>query len=452
MRITESLLLGTKHLKEPVYDAYIEGSLVPVLSTQKYLRGSCRKFCQFISGQHHPWILHRPSNNVIIKDTTPAKHKVFNDDELDFILGYEEIKELSLDMLHELAKNHDRCSFVVKDSVFLKLLNGLAAFTGNFKYSSNVFNHEGSFLRLAQNAIFVISLYKLHTFVFDLYGNKPEGCGISFEILDKQNSISFPKITIGFYLLLSNVYEGVFYVDGKNVIPMNTPDFKNRHRYFKDIIELCHANKVKKNIETAEHTQSVFAEDDDYINYVESKKKAQKELYMGRPKPVPLGDAAPLYMSKTKSAPFRGAGSYIMASKKETRLASKVPYKLNVQSSSAYFRKTKEMVDPEPVVEGMMDDLAYLEKPSWPNTGYSNIVVDEVALPISKVDWATFDPPETCSTGRMNLESNITMPEIDVKVATDIIRKFSAVPEYNPYTKAYTKTATTQNNQYEELD
>ncbi len=238
MRITENLMTGVKRFKQPVYQASFEKSLHTVLGTETLL-GRTRALTQFPGVDSYPWCINDPADKLIIKNFTPIRHRVFNTDELDFLIAYDELGELNLTILMCLAYDHDRCTFEVRADQFVSLFKQLPNLVKKYKYNSNVYNIEGNYMNLCNNYTLGISFYKMHTFLYDIYGNNPEGVGVTFEFFNKHESTYSPSIPIGYYLLLTNVYEGVFYMDGRERYNLVHTNFKHKTDYIQSMVDVC---------------------------------------------------------------------------------------------------------------------------------------------------------------------------------------------------------------------
>ncbi len=238
MRITEDLLTGVKRFKKPVYQASFEKSLRTVLGTEDFL-GVAKALIQFPGVDSYPWCIDERADKMVITNFTPIKHRIFNTDELDFLIAYDELGELNLNILMCLANDHDRCTFEVHADQFVSLFRQLPNLVKKYKYNSNVYNIEGNYMNLCGNYTFGISFYKMRTFLYDIYGNSPEGVGVTFEFFNKRESRYSPSIPVGYYLLLTDVYEGVFYMDGRERYNLIPTDFKYKTGYIQSMVDLC---------------------------------------------------------------------------------------------------------------------------------------------------------------------------------------------------------------------
>ncbi len=249
MKITENFMLGTNRdsvNSKVAYKSIHKDKLNPTICVKWDQPDRVLSFSQFAIGNVEAWspVIFK-SKDLIKTSSEPIKHRIYNKDEIEFLLAYEEYKKLDLDLLLKLSEEHSRCTFVVKEKEFLDLFSALANFSGNFKYI-----HEKQVFKdltgINSNCILLVSFYDMNTFMFDLYGKKPKGLGISFEFLNKEQSNTFPYVYSGVYLLLTNEYEGVFYKDGQVQLAVNNVDFKTSYENIKYVINTASSEQNEK--------------------------------------------------------------------------------------------------------------------------------------------------------------------------------------------------------------
>lgn len=244
MRITEDLMLCKKLFGAPVYEASVEGTLRNILCTKKGFLRSIQGVNAFSDGHNSPWWLYDPKK-VIYKEDTPAKHKVFTEEEVEFLLAYDELGDLSLDTLMYLADPHRRCTFNVSPDNFIKFFSEMPELAKQFKYNSNLYNISNNITNLKSNYMLAVSFYKIDTFMYNVYTKDIEGVGISFEIMNEQKSVEMPKVECGYYVLLTDQYDGVFYLDGREISYIQPTAFADKLDFFKEVINICKSPRKK---------------------------------------------------------------------------------------------------------------------------------------------------------------------------------------------------------------
>jgi hypothetical protein len=287
MIITEDLITGAKYFQKPVYPASVDDPLQIMLCTKPDVFETIQGFTQFSDSRKIcPWWTNK-FKKVTYLSESPVKHKVFTEEEVEFLIDYEGLGEMSLDLLMYLAEPYDRCTFNVNSDVFLRLLAGLPDFVTQFKYNSNIRNVEDGYNYLRRNYMLGISFYNIDTFLYNIYGKKQEGLGLAFEIFDKNKSVQMPVVPVGYYILLANQYEGLFYIDGKEAIPLKISNFESINTHFKSLLSYCNEpsrterNKNLINIAVdAVNTVSVEDVDGAYLKYLEEQQKIAPPEYL----------------------------------------------------------------------------------------------------------------------------------------------------------------------------
>ncbi len=271
MKITEALMLGTgakSAISKVAYKSIHKNNLNPIVCVMWDRANTVLGFSQFALGNVEAWAPNIFNSKDLIKtSSTPTKHRVYNKDEIEFLLAYEEHKKLELELLLKLSEEHARCTFVVTKREFLDILLETSNFSRNYKYT-----HKEELTRdlagIASNCTLIISFYKMNTFVFDLHSKKIEGLGISFEFLNTQQSTTFPNVYSGIYLLFTDVYEGVFYKDGQIQLTTNTIDFDMLYANAGYIMKLASSTQKK-----------AYAEKDIMQTLFNPKPKKVKQVY-----------------------------------------------------------------------------------------------------------------------------------------------------------------------------
>lgn len=290
MLITEKLMLGQKILGQNICKGILKNNLQPVICNKPFTGPAMYIQC-FPSKTDIPWNRTLADSNKIIYISDDVKHKVYTLEEIEFISNFENIKNLTWEKLLLLKKDNNKCSFEVDNKAFVYLINTLKHFYKRFAYKKYVsyISHGLANLGNPRNQPYysnVISLYSLEEIIVDVYGNSPEGFGISLEILSTQSSRTngYPFVIYGYYLIVTNEENGVLYRDGNNVfstiklgenhIIMNITDFYSYVEHRKQHIKKNSRIFGKKLKSVAVSTQKIKAS----LKKADRKKILKKEI------------------------------------------------------------------------------------------------------------------------------------------------------------------------------
>jgi hypothetical protein len=217
MQITSDLLLGKKKCRnKQIFEGILTTNLQPILFLEVPDSDIIHYFQQFGNDYFmYPWdFIQENSKNVIkIKE---AKHKVIKNEEIEFLLAYNEKTELTFDFLHTLAKGHSRCTFVLTLQNLKNVISTMQNFTTkNFKNSTKTREIKHDIDRQYDKYVFTLSIYSMSNLVTNFKNKTIDGMGISIEVLDIKNTdyYKIPYISFGFYLMFTNNYNDVFYRD-----------------------------------------------------------------------------------------------------------------------------------------------------------------------------------------------------------------------------------------------
>lgn len=220
MVLSEKNLLFPQEINRRIYSCLDKNTLLLGICTEKDLFSNSRLMvCPFPQYKTvSPWSI-RTINEDALHVGELINYKVFSQDELFFLLGYEDKKQLNLNTLVDLRQDYSRCSFEVSELVFLDLLKDTNRFSNCFKYSSLVNGTSYKDFDYTKEYKYLISIFDTNTVLHNIYESAFSGVCISFDILDNnQILIKRKPFTKGVYFIFTNSYNGIFYKDGKDNI------------------------------------------------------------------------------------------------------------------------------------------------------------------------------------------------------------------------------------------
>lgn len=228
MLITEKNLLFPKEvIDRRIYSCLNKKNLLLGLCKEKFVDSDCYEIVYpFPTNKEiSPWRVQVAiKNDLLIEDL--VNYKVVSQEELMFMLSYEEKKELDLETLVDLKKEYKRCSFIVDSNTFLDLLSNLSNFSNLFKYSSLTSFINYKEMNYTNEYAYMISVFDINTVFNNIYKSAFSGVCMSFEILSMSHMLNKDRAIIkGAYFVLTNNYKGIFYKDGRDGILDLHPDF-----------------------------------------------------------------------------------------------------------------------------------------------------------------------------------------------------------------------------------
>lgn len=247
MKITEKTILFTgksfRCTQTPIYKGVIKGSLEAGFCIED---PNSSEYCLFTSifpqnKGENPRTINAISKQDLILSDTIFKSKVFTQEELDFLMAYDEVETLDLNFLVDLCKGMDLSTFVLSDTTFMRILDDIYAFKKKYKYNSTVASPTHKELSPEFEYIYTISIQDMGSVFTDVYKQGLQGICMSLEIINITNIEQGKRpFAVTSYLLFTNNYEGIFYRDGvSNVLPEGV-DTSYIGPYIK------HYNKYKK--------------------------------------------------------------------------------------------------------------------------------------------------------------------------------------------------------------
>ncbi len=228
MQLNESFLLG--HCRTPgvTYEGLTIPKLQPVIFTN-VPGDSCYFINQFgTSNTRRPWDVGQERVNRILKGDV-ARHKVFSNREISFMLAYTETKQISINFLRSLAEGHKRCTFVLTGSRLKTLVEDIPKLEKEFKTFYRTYEYYEDASRSNDNYIFMLSIYDLSTIVANLKNRTIDGFGLAIEVLNKYNTSRYkmPMPSYSTYMIFTNNYEDVYFRDCVEIIRCSHIDYGN---------------------------------------------------------------------------------------------------------------------------------------------------------------------------------------------------------------------------------
>jgi len=225
MQITDSLLLGNARFgTNTSYEGLL--NLQPIIYTMSEGSRACTYFTQFGNNFFiRPWSFEQEKIENIIK-TGKAYHKVIKNEELEFLLAYNEVPELNLDFLYTLVGNSKRCTFILSNKNLQTILLSTDSFAKKFKSKVRTYQYKEDTSKLNNNYVFTLSIYSIDTIVANLKNKTIDGLGVAIEVFNKQYTQHYktPYISYGCYLIFTNNYDDVLYRDCVEIIPQSSFD------------------------------------------------------------------------------------------------------------------------------------------------------------------------------------------------------------------------------------
>ena len=246
MQLTDKLLLGKSRFGAKVaYEGLLLPNLQPIIYTMPENNRTCIYFTPFGNNYFlRAWGQEQEKIENIIK-TGEATHKIIKNEEVEFLLAYNECPELTVDFLYELSKGNRRCTFVLSIQNLQKILLTFDNFSKKYNHKVRTYQYREDNNKLNNNYIFTLSFYAIDTIVANLKNKKIDGIGIAIEVFNKQYTEHYktPCIAYGCYLVLTNNYEDVLYRDCVEILPQNS--FDSDHIYE----QICYYEKYCINIQ-----------------------------------------------------------------------------------------------------------------------------------------------------------------------------------------------------------
>jgi len=247
MKITEKSILFTgksfRCTQTPIYKGFIKGSLEAGFCIEDPSNSEYYLFTSIFpqnKGENPRTVNAIPKQALLLSDTV-FKSKVFTQEELDFLMAYDEVETLDLNFLVDLCKGMDLSTFVLSDTTFMHILDDIYSFKKKYKYNSTVASPTHKELSPEFEYIYTISIQDMGSVFTDVYKQGLQGICMSLEIINITNIEQGKRpFAVTSYLLFTNNYEGIFYRDGvSNVLPEGV-DTSYIGPYIK------HYNKYKK--------------------------------------------------------------------------------------------------------------------------------------------------------------------------------------------------------------
>lgn len=227
MQFNDDLLLGKSRFGTKIaYEGLLLPNLQPITFTMPENNRTCIYTTSFGNNYFlRAWGQEQEKIENIIK-TGEATHKIIKNEELEFLLAYHEIPELTIDFLYEVAKDNKRCTFVLSIQNLQKILLTFDKFSKKFKHHTRTYQYKEDNNKLNNNYIFTLSIYAIDIIVANLKNKKIDGLGIAVEIFNKQYTEHYkiPCVSYGCYLVFTNNYEDVLYRDCVEILPQSSFD------------------------------------------------------------------------------------------------------------------------------------------------------------------------------------------------------------------------------------
>lgn len=245
MQITNSLLLGNDRFgTNTSYEGLL--NLQPIIYTMGEGSRTCTYFTQFGNNFFiRPWSFEQEKIENIIK-TGKAYHKVIKNEELEFLLAYNEVPEITLDFLYTLVGNSKRCTFILSNQHLQTILLSIDGFSKKFKNKIRTYQYKEDASKLNNNYVFTLSIYSIDTIVANLKNKTIDGLGIAVEVFNKQYTQHYktPYISYGCYLIFTNNYDDVLYRDCVEILPQSSFDSIYIYEQVRNYERYC--NNVKQ--------------------------------------------------------------------------------------------------------------------------------------------------------------------------------------------------------------
>ena len=197
----------------------------------------------------------------------PIKYKLYNLEELLFLLKYEETDgKLTLENLVKISEGYKYSTFILDTTSFIELLNDLDNFKHNYAFNG-VVSSLCKQLDPAHTYFYAVSLYDINSVLTNIYNEPFVGLCVSFEVLVERAIVALQRrhVQCQVSCVYTNNYDGIFYKDGEVACFEQT--YVDAFRYvsfFNDIIKKY--TELRKNI-NVEKVAADFKEHDFKIDY-----------------------------------------------------------------------------------------------------------------------------------------------------------------------------------------